>query len=31
MVKEIIETGPRSRPEFEHLEDCLRGQVQGLI
>ena len=31
MGKESIETGPASRPEFEHLEDWLRGQMQGLI
>ncbi len=31
MVKESIETGPESRPGFEHLEDWLRGQMQGLI
>lgn len=26
-----IETGPASRPEWEHLEEWLRGQMQGLI
>ena len=26
-----IENGPASRPEWEHLEEWLRGQVQGLI
>ena len=26
-----IETGPESRPEWEHLEEWLRGQMQGLI
>lgn len=31
MVKESIETGPASRPDFGDLEDWLRGQMQGLI
>ena len=26
-----IESGPASRPEWEHLEEWLRGQMQGLI
>ena len=26
-----IEDGPASRPEWEHLEEWLRGQMQGLI
>ena len=26
-----IEKGPASRPEWEHLEEWLRGQMQGLI
>ena len=26
-----IENGPASRPEWEHLEEWLRGQMQGLI
>ncbi len=26
-----IENGPESRPEWEHLEEWLRGQMQGLI
>ena len=26
-----IESGPESRPEWEHLEEWLRGQMQGLI
>ncbi len=31
MGKESIETGPASRPEFEHLEDWMQVQMQGLI
>ena len=31
MVKESIETASESRPEFGHLEDWLRLQIQGLI
>lgn len=31
MGKEIIEREPSSRPEFEHLEGWLRGQIQVLI
>ena len=31
MVKESIEAGPESRPDFGDLEDWLRGQMQGLI
>lgn len=31
MSNENIEHGTESRPEWDHLEDWLRGQVQGLI
>ena len=31
MSNENTEHGMESRPEWDHLEDWLRGQVQGLI
>ena len=31
MSKEIINDSAESRPDWEHLEDWLRGQVQGMI